>query len=241
MDKKKQHIISIIIGVILATLLLYIGVRVVQQRASKASQPENLTATRVDVDTCKISATTRSDEPILLKYGETAATFYFRMEAQNIQPQADSTFVQEADINNLGSGKVMFVVENNEDIQTTCEPFSGDSADITADGHASDAAGSPAGTGSVSDTTSSLDDTSAADDATLSPTPTEPEVIDSSDEESALTPTPTGSLVKVALTRTIADAYFKDNPTADFTGCMTEFKDDYYAIVQVCNEAWRAK
>lgn len=264
MDKKKQRVISIIIGVILASLLLYIGVRVVQQRVSKASLPENLTASRVDADTCKISATTKTDEPVLLKYGETAATFYFRMEAQNIQPQADGSFLQEADINNLGAGKIMFLVENSEDVQTTCEPFTGDesaSADgsgstadtaggangANADGTDADATGADATGGNTADdvnpdTASDPLDSSQNDTASDSTdSSADPEIIGSEEDGASLTPTPAGSLEKTALTGTLADAYFKNNPSEDFTGCMTEFKDDYYSIVQVCNEAWRAK
>lgn len=232
MDQKKQHIVSVIIGIILAGLLVYIGVRIVQQRTSRASLPENLTATRLDADTCTVSASTKTDEPLLLKYGETAATFYFRMEPSNIQPQSDGTYLQEADINNISSGKMMFILENDENVQTTCEAYVEEEPSASAN---ADEPTSPNASDALTDSTSE------------EPTPTEPEIIDSTDESSTITPTPTtststdDSLVKTALTRALADAYFDDNPDADFTGCMEEFKSDYYALVQVCNEAWRNK
>lgn len=232
MDQKKQHAVSIVIGLVLAGLLVYIGVRVVQQRSSQASLPENLTATRLDADTCTVSATTKTDEPLLLKYGETAATFYFRMEPSNIQPQSDGTYLQEADINNISSGKMMFILESDENIQTTCEAF------VEEQPQAAD----------ESESTASNLDSTAAD--VPESTQSEPEIIDSTDEESTAVPTPTESessssssdgLEKTALTRDLADAYFDENPNADFTGCVEEFKADYYALIQVCNEAWRNK
>ncbi len=231
MDKKKQHVASIVIGLILAGLLVYIGVRVVQQRSSQASLPENLTATRLDADTCTVSATTKTDEPLLLKYGETAATFYFRMEPSNIQPQSDGTYLQEADINNISSGKMMFILESDENVQTTCEAFVEEQPQVAEESENSTA------------------NPESTPDEAVEPTQSEPEIIDSTDEESTAVPTPTesmsssadDSLEKTALTRDLADAYFVENPDADFTGCVEEFKSDYYELLQLCNEAWRNK
>jgi hypothetical protein len=216
MEKKKQRIISVVIGLVLASLLIYIGVRIIQQRASRASQPTSFAAERVDVDTCRITASTVTDEPLLLRYGESAPTFYYRMEAVNIEPQSDGSYKQEADVNNLGSGQISFLVEGHEDSQTTCDPFTG-----SAGSEDSDAGSDP------------LLDGPASSPQLTTPAETEP------DE----TPTPTdpASVSKTALDQETADAYFDDNSNADAVGCFNEFKDDYYGVVQMCNQAWRNK
>ena len=211
MDKKTQRIVSIVIGLILAGLLLYIGFRIVQQRASRASVPESFTASRVDIDTCRISASTLSDEPLLVRYGETSPTFYYRMESSNITPQADGTYLQEADVNNLGDGSITFLVENHEDISTICEPFTGSAGGDDTD----DSLSGFEGTGDLTE-------------------PTEVPVEDDDIEEVV-------EVISLeALTLDQAEAFFENNPNDDVIDCTNEFKDDYISFIQPCNAAWRA-
>lgn len=220
MDKKKQRILSIIIGLILASLLIYIGVRVLQQRASRASVPESFTAERIDSDTCRITAKTQTDEALLFRYGETTPTFYYRMEAANITPDADGTYIQEADVNNLGSGQITFLVENHEDVSTTCEPFTG-SSDTPSDDTA------PVG----------LQDTTGGQQTV--PQPTAIPVVEEPVVEDPVVDEPVEVVSKEALTKAEADAYFESNPNNDVIDCANEFKEDYLSYIQVCNEAWR--
>lgn len=230
MDRGAQKVVSAIIGIILSGLLVYIGYQIVSQRASQASQPENFTCERVDVDTCRCSGLTKSDEPLLLRYGETSPTFYYRMESVNIEPQADGTYKQEADINNLGSGQVSFLVENHEDIQTSCPAYTASAGSDDTSSDDSDIAG-------IEPISSPQPTTRQPEDPVAQPTITP----DDSDE---VTPTDTPDpLKREPLTRPVADAFFADsgNADADAQDCFEEFKDDYYGVVQVCNEAWRAK
>lgn len=218
MEKKKQRIISAVIGVILASLLVYIGFRIVSQRASQASQPESFSCARVDIDTCRCSGITKSDVPLLLRYSE---TFYFRMESVNIEPQADGTYKQEADINNLGSGQIPFFVENHEDVRTSCDPYT-------------------ASAGSEDPKTDS--DPLLDNDPVSSPQPTTVQSLEPTDALEEPEPTEATSLEREALDRDTADAFFEDsgNADADAQDCFEEFKADYYGVVQVCNESWRA-
>lgn len=125
MDKKKQHIVSIIIGVVLTVLLLIIGVRIVQRRSSQASEPTSFSAQRTDADSCKITAITKSDEGILVRYGAASPTFFYRFSPENVAPQGDGSYTQEATIDQLSESRVTFVVEGHENITAACDPFSG--------------------------------------------------------------------------------------------------------------------
>lgn len=221
MERKKQRIVSLIIGLILAALLIYIGVRIVQRRSSRASQPETFTVERVDATTCRPTAVTLTDTPILLRYGETAETFYFRYEASNIEKKEDGTFSQVADVRNLGAGQINFLVEGHEDIKAVCDAFSSASGD----------------TGSADEP----DALAGSDEPLVEPTTT-PEITEAPVEE-APDPTPTEavSTSRTGLPKATADAFFAEdaNSDADFTDCNDEFQDEYYGVVQVCNEAWR--
>ncbi|MBP9798000.1 hypothetical protein KBC70_02535 [Candidatus Woesebacteria bacterium] len=125
MDKKKQHIVSIVIGIILTVLLLIIGVRIVQRRSSQASEPTSFSAQRTDADSCKITAITQSDEGILVRYGAASPTFFYRFSPENVAPQGDGSYIQEATIDQLSESRVTFVVEGHENITAACDPFSG--------------------------------------------------------------------------------------------------------------------
>lgn len=209
MNKKAQRIASIIIGLVLAILLVYVGVRIVQQRGSQASEPINIQASRLDVDTCRITVTTRSDEPALLRYGESALTFYHRMQPENIEPGPDGNYEQVADISNISAQQVTFIVENFEDIQAQCQPYTSSSGS--------------------SDSEAGLEDIlpTQAPEPTSVPEPTENE------------PAPTAGISKVGLDADTAEAYFDANSGATINDCVDEFKEDYYGVVQVCNKASR--
>lgn len=209
MNKKAQRIASIIIGLVLAVLLVYVGIRIVQQRGSQASEPINIQASRLDVDTCRVTVTTRSDEPALLRYGESALTFYHRMQPENIEPGPDGNYEQVADISNISAEQVTFIVENFEDTQAQCQPYT-------------------SSTGS-SDSDTSLDEILP----TSAPEPTSvPEPTESAPEEPS-------SVSKVGLDADTAEAYFNANSGATINECVDEFKQDYYGVVQVCNKASR--
>ena len=218
MEKRKQRVISIIIGLILASLLIYIGVRVVQQRGTRASQPERVTADRKDNDTCELSAITLTDNPVLFRYGN----FYYRMEQTDIAKQADGAFLQKADVNNISPGQVTFIVEGHEEMQAICDPFTNSAG--TSD---TNAGTDPLLEGNALNTDP---EPTTEPEAEADPTPAEPE------------PTTAPSISKSGLTRDMADEFFADpdNDEADFIDCIHEFEDDYRGTVQVCNEAWRA-
>lgn len=217
MEKRKQRIVSIIIGLVLASLLIYIGVRILQQRSSRASIPESFTVERIDTDTCRPTLITRTDEPVLLRYGESAPTFYFRFEATDIEEQPDGTFQQQADVNNVGSGQITFLIEGQEDAQAMCDVSTNAAAEKDTKADAD-----PLLDGGV---------ISQAPEPTAAPEPT------LALEE----PTPTDAPAKSGLPKATADEYFakSGNEDADFIDCFNEFKDDNYGVVQVCNEAWR--
>lgn len=212
MERKKQRIVSIIIGVILAVLLITIGVRFVQRRASKASQPESITAQRVDADTCKVSAVTSTDEPLLIKYGSTTPTFFYRIEPSQIAPQGNGKYLQEAQIDQVGEEQVTFTVENFENISTICEPFSNTAGtqDTTANNNVIP--------------TEALSPTAALSEE---PSPTQaPEITKSSVEKEGL------SMEK-------ATTYYQEHPDAFISACVDEFKDTYMGLAQICGAAYQ--
>ncbi len=213
MDKKKQHIVSVIIGLILTLLLVIIGVRIVQRRSSQASEPTSLSAQRTDQDSCKLSATTKSDDPILVRYGAASPTFFFRFEPANVSPQGDGSYIQEASIDQLSESRVTFVVEGHENVTAACDPYSGSAS--TTD--------TQSGNDSILPTSVP---TAVPDEPTTAPT-IAPE-LESSDEQEALT-------IEAAA------AFYEDNPDTFMSDCVKEFEGQYLGLASACGKAYYQK
>lgn len=208
MDKKKQHIVSIVIGIILTVLLLIIGVRIVQRRSSQASEPTSFSAQRTDADSCKITAITTSDEGGLIRYGAASPTFFYRFSPENVAPQGDGTYIQEATIDQLSESRVTFVVEGHENITAACDPFSG--------------------AASATDTQSGNDSILPTAEPTIEPTAApalEPTSVPPVEEQEALT-------VEAAA------AFYEDNTNATMAVCVKEFENEYLGLASACGKAY---
>ena len=211
MDRKKQRIFSVIIGLILAGLVLVIGVRVIQRRASQAAQPASYTVKRISATSCQISAVTETDEPITSRYGEVSPTFFFRFDPSQITPQGDGRYLQEATIEQLGEGRITFVVENYENISTTCDPFSGAASNV---------------------------DTSATESILPTAAP-EPTAADLPTATPTIEPTAAPAATELPLEKAVAFFEATENSEAFIGECVEEFKATYVGLVQVCGAGYQ--
>lgn len=222
MDKRKQRIASIIIGLILAGLLVVIAVRVIQERASRASAPTSFSATRIDVDSCRITMTTMTDDPGLLQYGSPGnLTFYHRFDESQVTPNSDGTFTQEADVNDLSEDSVEFMVVGHEDARAICAPYTGSTGG--------------------QDTSAGKTGIDALDSQDAVAQPTEPPSVP--DEPITDTDTdlddPDGDEDYTPLTIELAREFFQQNEGSDATECWDEFKANYTSYVHPCAQAWK--
>lgn len=215
MDKSKKHIASVIIGIVLTGLLIFIGFGIVQRRASQASEPTTFSAVRVDADSCKVTAVTKSDEPILLRYGAASPTFFFRYDAANVTPQGDGSYTQEAQIDQLSESRVTFVVEGHENITAACDPFSGSAS--TTD--------TKSGNDALLPTSAP---TAAPEEPTATPTPSPADTTTAAKEQEALT-------VEAAA------AFYEDNTSASMSDCVKEFESDFLGLASACGKAYYQK
>lgn len=210
MDKSKKHVASIIIGVVLTGLLLFIGFGVVQRRASQASEPTTFSAVRVDADSCKVTAVTKSDEAILLRYGAASPTFFFRFDAGNVTPQGDGSYTQESQIDQLSESRVTFVVEGHENITAACDPFSG---------------------------SASTSDTKSGNDAIL-PTSAPTAIPDEPTAAPTSAPIEVTTEEQEGLTVEAAAAFYEDNTDASMSDCVKEFEGEYLGLASSCGKAY---
>ena len=114
MDKKATYCINHHRGCF-DSVLLIIGVRIVQRRSSQASEPTSFSAQRTDADSCKITAIIKSDEGILVRYGAAHQLFlsFFTRKCCStrrwkLYPRGNHWSLSES--------RVTFVVEGHENI-----------------------------------------------------------------------------------------------------------------------------
>ena len=186
--------------------------RQVQRRSSQASEPTSLSAQRTDLDSCKITVITKSDEPVLLRYGATAPTFFFRFEGANVTPQGDGSYTQEASIDQLSESRVTFVVEGHENITAACDPYSGSAS--TTD--------TKSGNDSILPTSAP---TAIPDEPTTAPTSVPVQLTAEQD----------------ALTVEAATAFYEDNADAFMSDCVKEFEGEYLGLASACGKAYYQK
>lgn len=89
MNKKTQRVVSIVIGLILASLLLYIGWRIVQRRQSRASTPAELSC-KVQGSNGVVTWQDSNAEIEIMAYGTVSGASYpFLCEEENTPEPAD--------------------------------------------------------------------------------------------------------------------------------------------------------
>ena len=222
MDKKKQKLVSMVIGLVLALLLVVIGVRVIQRRASRASAPQNFSVSRVSETSCLATWTSEHGDVSawLVRYGENEGSmpFFHRPEEPDMSSLGDGTYQIKTEINNLSENKINFVIEGYEEARASCDPYTGSAGSED----------STAGTG--------LD--IVQDDGGPINTPPPTSVPEPTEEPE---PTKGAVIVKSALSKADADAFFNEQSdagnTVDVTDCWDNFGDDYISYVQPCAEA----
>jgi len=119
MNKKTQRVVSIVIGLILASLLLYIGWRIVQRRQSRASTPVKLSCT-VQGSNGVVTWQDSNAAIEIIAYGTVSSgTYPFLCEEENTPESADGgMYTHECTIGPLVSGS-QYAVSIGE-ITTEC-------------------------------------------------------------------------------------------------------------------------
>lgn len=208
----KQKIATTAIGVVLAALLIFIGIRIVQQRGSRASAPDSIMCERISENTIRVISQTATEVPLLYRYGTSAETptFFRRVEEREVTPNSDGRFTQTTDITGVSSDAITVLVEGAEDSRATCDPF-----------------------------TVSTEDTSAEEgiiptsDPIITEPPEELPTVSVTEE-----PTPTQTVERTALNLDDAKECFTDGTCETIQDCVAEFEDEHTGLANVCQNAY---
>lgn len=226
LDKRKQKIVSIVIGAVLAVVLIYIGVRIVQKRSTQASQPVSLQAVRQPGagDECKVTFQSASCDKSIIQYGTDASGNlpFFDNEEQEPRIAAGGLCDHEFIVEGLSpSSTYTFAQVDHPEVKASCVPVAGAQA-------------------------------ATAPTAAVTPSLT-PALIESESESAASTPIPTTSVEAVgsdededvttdavqALTIQMALTYFTANTSSTAVACVnnTAFAS-YRGRAYACSIAW---
>ena len=219
MDKNKQKIIAVSVGLVISILMIVVGVRIMQKRGSRASAPIELTCT---ISENEGTARWRNSKPemMIIGYGATEGQYPFLAEESNA-PEAigNGSYQHEITFGPINQNSSYYVqVSGFEDAIAKCvvdDATSTQSIEVEAE--------EPEPTNPLTPTAVLIEE--------ITPTPNDEE----DDEETERMAPPTEDV----------DEFFSDNPSASILSCCNHFASEedsngnpYVGIAAVCISAY---